>query len=431
MSRPTPTTLSPAQGPTADTPPPTGSKRPNRRSLAIAGAVCLAAAIGGGRWWWEATHHVSSNNATVAGHIHPVSGRLAGTVTEVLVTDNQLVKKGDLLIRLDPTDTELRVAQAQAALDAARKQASTAAATVLVTRENASAQATLASGNVDAATAALAAAQAATAQAEAGVSAAQAQQTQVTANLEKARNDYRRYAALVEEGGISQQQFDSAKAVLVAAEAGERQSLEGVRQARERVRQARQDVQRAMAQASGSRSSLQQAAASREQTEVSRNQHAAVLATVHQAEVALRDAETQQSYTRIVAPSDGRIGKRTAEVGQRIQPGQALMAIVSPETWVVANLKETQLAWVKPGAPVTVHLDAYPDRPLRGRVDSIAPASGAQFALLPPDNATGNFTKIVQRVPVKIVWEPDSLVGIGDRLVPGLSATVSIDIAGP
>lgn len=403
-------------------------KRPRR--LIVAGIVLLVAAIGGGRWWWEASRHVTTDNATVAGHIHPVSARISGTVTEVLVTDNQPVKQGDVLLRLDPTDAALRVAQAKAALEAARRQARTAAATVLVSQETASAQATLAGGNVEAAAAGLAAARATVAQAEAGVAAAEAQQAQAAANLEKARNDYRRFAELVASGGISRQQFDAAKAALTAGEATERQSREGVRQAHERVRQAREDVQRAAAQATGSRSGLQQAAATRRQTEVSRHQQEALEATVLQAEVALRDAETQLAYTRIVAPSDGRIGKRAAEIGQRVQPGQALLAVVSPETWVVANLKETQLARVRPGESVAVHLDAYPDHALNGRVDSISPASGAQFALLPPDNATGNFTKIVQRVPVKIVWDPASLRDLQDRLVPGLSAYVSIDVAG-
>jgi membrane fusion protein (multidrug efflux system) len=146
----------------------------------------------------------------------------------------------------------------------------------------------------------------------------------------------------------------------------------------------------------------------------------------------LKDAQNQLGYVEVKAASDGRIGKRTVEVGQRVQPGQQLAAIVEPETWIVANFKETQLARMKPGQKVRVKVDAFPGQELQAHVDSFAPASGASFALLPPDNATGNFTKIVQRVPVKLVFEPESLKALGEaasRIVPGLSVQVEVEIA--
>jgi membrane fusion protein (multidrug efflux system) len=144
-----------------------------------------------------------------------------------------------------------------------------------------------------------------------------------------------------------------------------------------------------------------------------------------------RRARRRLGYVELKAASDGRIGKRTVEVGQRVQPGQQLAAIVEPETWVVANFKETQLARMKPGQKVHVKVDAFPGHQLLAHVDSFAPASGASFALLPPDNATGNFTKIVQRVPVKVVFEPESLKALGEaamRLVPGLSVQVEVEL---
>ena len=142
----------------------------------------------------------------------------------------------------------------------------------------------------------------------------------------------------------------------------------------------------------------------------------------------MKDAQLQLSYTNITSPSTGRVGRKTVEEGQRVQPGQALMAIVDNDYWLVANFKETQLEDMQPGQPVEIKLDAFPHHTFRGRVDRISPASGATFALLPPDNATGNFTKIVQRVPVKIVLDRDSIKGYESRIVPGMSAEVSVEV---
>jgi membrane fusion protein (multidrug efflux system) len=142
----------------------------------------------------------------------------------------------------------------------------------------------------------------------------------------------------------------------------------------------------------------------------------------------LKEAELQSGYTTVLSPGSGRIGKRTVELGQRVQPGQQLAAVVDGSVWIVANFKETQLESMRVGQSATVELDAFPGRALKARVDSFAPASGATFALLPPDNATGNFTKIVQRVPVKLVLDPSQMTDIADRVVPGMSASVSVDL---
>jgi membrane fusion protein, multidrug efflux system len=142
----------------------------------------------------------------------------------------------------------------------------------------------------------------------------------------------------------------------------------------------------------------------------------------------LKDAQLQLSYTNITAPAAGRVGRKNVEVGNRVQVGTPMMAIVNNDSWVVANFKETQLEKMKPGKPVEIKLDSFPHHTFKGRVDSISPASGAQFALLPPDNATGNFTKIVQRIPVKVVFDQESIKGYEARITPGMSAEVAVEV---
>jgi membrane fusion protein (multidrug efflux system) len=164
------------------------------------------------------------------------------------------------------------------------------------------------------------------------------------------------------------------------------------------------------------------------QTQVNRSEYEADLGAIAQAQASLKDAQLQLSYTNISAPNQGRIGRKVVEVGQRVQPGQPLMAIVNNDYWVVANFKETQLERMQPRQPVEIKLDAFPHHPFMGRVESISPASGSTFALLPPDNATGNFTKIVQRIPVKVVFDPQSIRGYESRIAPGMSAEVSVEL---
>jgi len=173
---------------------------------------------------------------------------------------------------------------------------------------------------------------------------------------------------------------------------------------------------------------LQQAQATGEQTKVSRSQYDAAKAAIGQSEASVKDAQLQLSYTNITAPAAGQIDRKSVEVGQRVQPGNPLMAIVSNDLSVIAKFKETQLANMKPGQKVEIKLDAFGGRKLEGRLDSFSPASGAQFSLLPPDNATGNFTKVVQRIPVKVVFDAESIKGYESRIAPGMSATVNVEL---
>lgn len=431
-------------------------KKKNRKPIifAVAGIGIVAASSFGYRYWSYASTHEETDNAQVAGHVHQVSTRINGTVSEVSVNDNQQVKQGQLLVKLDPSDLQVKALQAEAALESAKRQANAAQSNISLASETAAAKTTQAQGDISGSVASIStaqaavkeaqsgipAAQAAVAEAQAGIPAAQAQVAQADANLQKAQTDYNRYQTLASQGAVPRQQLDSAKAAYDVAQAQKNVALQGVQQAQARVAQANEGVAKAqsrLAQAqegvtsaqaklAQSKGGLQQATASGQQTEVNRAQYAAAQSAIAQAEASLKDAQLQLSYTNIVAPASGRVGRKTVEVGQRVQPGSPLLAIVETNYWITANFKETQLQGVKPGQEVEITLDAFPGKKFAGRVDSISPASGAQFSLLPPDNATGNFTKVVQRIPVKVIFDSKSIQGYESRITPGMSAKVSV-----
>jgi membrane fusion protein (multidrug efflux system) len=321
-----------------------------------------------------------TDDAEVAGRVHQVSPQVDGTVSEVLVQDNQAVRAGDVLARLDPLEFDLGVKRAEAALAEARAEESRAEA-----------------GSV-AAEAAFAASQARQAAAAADAAQAKVQLDLAGLNRGRARELFR------EGGAVTQSELDNAESAYGASEA----SYAAI-QARGRVAEA------AVTEARAAIESAKAAVLAAE---------GAVLAN----EAAIADARRKLSYATLRAPSDGRLGNRSVEVGNRVQAGQVLFALVEGRAWVVANFKETQLARMSAGLPAEVTVDALPGLVLRGRVESLSPASGAQFALLPPDNATGNFTKVVQRVPVKVVLDDESLGAAGERLRPGLSVDVSVRV---
>ncbi|HEY9726003.1 MAG TPA: HlyD family secretion protein [Chroococcales cyanobacterium] len=432
-------------------------KIPKPVIFGAAGVAAIAAGAFGLHWWQYASAHEETDDAFVAGHVHQVSSRVNGTVSEIEVNDNQEVKQGQLLVKLDPRDFQVKVLQAQAALAAAQRQANAAQATISLSSETTQAKTAQAQGDVTAAVAAISTARAAVAEAQtgvptaqaavneaqAGVQAAQAQVAQANATLERTQKDYNRYSTLYQQGAIARQQLETAKAAYDVALAQRTSAEQGVQQAKAKVAQAQQGVAQAQSQLAqaqegvasaqaklaASKGGLQQATAGNQQTNVNRAQYEAAQSAIAQAEASLRDAQLQLSYTNIYAPSSGRIGRKTVEVGQRVQTGSPLMAIVEDDNWVSANFKETQMKEIQPGEPVEIKLDAFPNHPFKGRVDSISPASGSQFALLPPDNATGNFTKVVQRIPVKIILDPQSMKGYESRIAPGMSAVVSIDVS--
>ncbi len=395
--------------------------------LSLLGVGVVIAVIFGFRWWHYAQIHEETDNAYTTGHINPVTARISGTVTQILVDDNQTVSQGALLVKLDPNDYQVSLQQAQAALEASVRQADVAKTNIGVGATNAQGQTTTAQGNIDAAAAVIATNQAALAEAQAGVPVVQAQLAGVEANLTKAQLDYQRYAELVEEGAVSRQQYDSAKATYEALIAQRDAMKEQVNQARARVAQAQENLTNAQAKLESSKGGLQQADATNQQTLASQQQYKVALAAIAQAQTQVKNAQLQLSYTIITAPVAGIIGNKTVEIGQRVQPGQTLLSVVQEQPWVVANFKETQLEKMQPNQEVEIKLDAFPQHIFKGKVNSMAPASGAKFALLPPDNSTGNFTKIVQRIPIKIVFEPESIKGYEARITPGMSAIVTVE----
>ncbi|MEG3978183.1 efflux RND transporter periplasmic adaptor subunit [Microcoleus sp. herbarium8] len=498
-------------------PPLPPSETPKKKSkkpliFAVLGIGAIAAGSFGYHYWQYASIHQETENATVAGHIHQVSSRINGTVGEVLVKDNQQVKRGQPLIKLDPRDYQVKLQQSQAALENARRQAEAAQANIALASQTSQGKTAQAQGDISTANAGIStaqaaikeaqqgvpAAEAAVAQAEAGVpaaiakvaqaeagipqaqakvteaqagiAAAQAQLVQAQASLVKTQADYKRYESLQEEGAIARQQLDAARAAydvargqtsaaqqgiaqararlaqakegVIEAQAGVAQAREGVKQAEAQVAQAKvgiasaeakvavaqEGISTAEAKLAASQGGLQQAQATGEQTKVSRSQYDAAKAAIAQSEAAVKDAQLQLSYTSITAPAAGQIGRKSVEVGQRVQPGSPLMAIVSKDLWVIANFKETQLANMKLGQKVEIKLDAFGSHKFEGHLDSFSPASGAQFSLLPPDNATGNFTKVVQRIPVKVVFDAESIKGYESRIAPGMSATVNVEL---
>ncbi|MYM82168.1 HlyD family efflux transporter periplasmic adaptor subunit [Duganella sp. FT50W] len=358
-----PAPAAPATPAAASAPP----QAPNRRVLVVAAVVALVALAVGGRMWYRGHYYVETDNAYVAGHVHPVSSRIAGVVTKVLIDDNQLVKQGDVIAELDPFDQGVKVEQIQAQIASAQQQVIQADAQI--------------------------------AQVQAQASAAAAQVAQSQAQLVRANQDAERFGQL-----YNSQMKAVSKAELDAAVAARASAVADVA--------ARKDS----------------AAAAKAQIAAARSARDVLNAQVGVLQVQLKDARQQLAYNRILAPVAGRVGKRSIEVGQRVQPGQSLAAIVQDNVWLTANFKETQLAGLKQGQPVHVSVDALPGHELIGTVDSFAPASGAQFALLPADNATGNFTKIVQRVPVKITFKPADVQALGGRLVPGMSAIAEVSL---
>ena len=341
--------------------------------------------VAAGIWVANFIHHAlifeETDDAYINGHVHQVSSRVAGSVTEVLVKENEVVKAGQVLVRIDPLEFDIALQEAKASL----------------------AQAEV---GVQQAEAAFAQAKAQYAQMQAQEAAAEAQVQQTGAQLDVANVNYGRDQRLFQSDAraVSKADVDTTQSAAQATTAALAAAKADVTAAQARVQAGEAAVQSAQAEIASARKKVDAERA------------------------AVRDAERNLSYVEIKSPSDGRIGNKNVEVGNRVQVGQALFAVVDNDCWIIGNFKETQLKDMVPGQPVEITVDAIGDRVFQGKLDSIAPASGAQFALLPPDNATGNFTKVVQRVPVKIVFDSDSIQGFEDRLRPGLSAVVSVRI---
>jgi membrane fusion protein (multidrug efflux system) len=362
------------------------------RTLVLA-AIGLALIAFTGVWYWRSTAWESTDNAQIDGFIYPVSSRVSGHVTRVLVDENQYVEAGTVLAQLDPKDFEVAIASARATLASDDASATAMRTNVPITSTDTASQLSTAQADVANATAGLAVAQR-------QVEAAQATLREAAANDLKAQDDVARYKPLAAKDEIPQQQYSQAvngqratAAAVEAAGASAAAAEQTVTQARARVAQAQAQVRTA-----GTRP---------EQIAAQRSRALAAEAETQRAAADLQQAQLNLQYTTIVAPVSGIVGQRSVQPGQNVSPGQQLMTVVpldSRNIWVTANFKETQLQHMRPGQPATILVDAY-GRSYQGRVFNIAGASGARYSLLPPENATGNYVKVVQRIPVKIVFD--------------------------
>jgi membrane fusion protein (multidrug efflux system) len=360
----------------------TAAEAPKKKSKGF--IIVLALLLIGGTWfgvskYLHGQHHEETDDAQVEANISPVIPRVAGYVKEVRVKDNQLVKKGDTLLVLDDRDLALKVMQAEAALATAHTSLGVANANSNASKANISTT-------------------------QAGISTADAQIEAAKVSVWRTTQDYERYSNLIKDHSITQQQYEQAVAAKQTAE----------KQLQILVAQKNQVTQQTSAVSS-------QSTATASQIDVA-------AATIKQKEVELAEAKLNLSYAVITAQESGMISKVNLQEGQFLQPGQSVFSIVlSNDLWVVANFKETQFEKMRIGQKVTVHADAFPGHPFEATLTSFSPATGSRFALLPPDNASGNFVKVVQRLPVKIEFNKstDSLV---NELRPGMNVDVDVHL---
>jgi membrane fusion protein, multidrug efflux system len=368
--------------------PPARSKR--RRNIIIV-AVALVVVVGGVFLWRYLSSYESTDDAQVDVHLYPVSSRISGYVISVNVDDNQYVQKGAVLVEIDPKDYEVAVAQAQANLANAEATAQSLNITVPITSVSTESQLRFTESDVEGANAAILAA-------EKQLVAAHAQLEEAQATDVKAQDDVRRYKLLVDKKEVAEQVYDQAVAVGKASTASVAGATANEAAAQEAVRQARSRLAEAQANHQSAETAPQQVSSSRARAR-------AAIADVEQKRAALEQAQLNLQYTKIIAPVSGEVNK-TVVVGLNVQPGQQLLTVVPlEEVWITANFKETQLRHMRAGQRAEISVDSS-GRTFKGHVDSIAGATGPLFSLLPPENATGNYVKIVQRIPVKIVLEP-------------------------
>jgi membrane fusion protein, multidrug efflux system len=383
-----------------------------RRGILVAVVVVIVlVAIG---IWWRSTFSEDTDDAQVNGHLIQVSSRIAGQVLKVYVNENQLVKAGDTIAELDPKDFQVAVENAEAALASAR--ANAVAAGVAVPILNVNTGSTLSSANVD-----VSSAQVGVTQAERQLEAVKARVVQAQANSTKAQADLERYRPLVEKDVISKQQWDAAVAAADAAKAGLADATATQAAAEQGVRLARDKATQAQAMLKYAQTGPQQVAAQSAKAKQAEAQ-------VQQAQAQLDMAKLNLSYTKIVAPVAGIITRKSVEVNQNVASGQNLLTLVQlDDLWVTANFKETQLRSMKAGQAVTIHVDST-GRDYDGKITQIGGATGSVLSLFPPENATGNYVKVVQRVPVRIDFTELAKEDSNHELRPGLSVEPKVRV---
>jgi len=389
--------------------------------------VILILIVGGYAGWNYFSKWESTDDAQVDGHIHPVNARVGGTVTSVNVKENQHIEAGTVIAQLDPRDYEIAVSRAVAELAQAQSGVVAAQAGVPVASSAAGTQITSSEAIAERAKAGVDVTQSELAAAEAQLSAAKARVREAQAGATRTARDLERMKQLIAKDEISQQQYeaaigaaDAAHASVDSAQAIVAQQEHELAVAQMRTKQSQAELQQAQAEAQGAKTAPQQVIITRAQAQSAE-------ARVQLLKAALAQARLNLEYTTIKAQVSGIVSKKSVEVGQVVQPGQPLMAVVPQEdVWITANFKETQLAEMHPGLAATVSVDAFGGRVFNARVDSISSATGAKFSLLPPENATGNYVKVVQRIPVKLVFEEGQ--DAEHQLRPGMSTVVKVRV---
>lgn len=416
-------TASPALAAASPPPKPGLWSKPAFRLFVIGGGLVLLAAIL--MFYWYSKGRVNTDDAEVDGHLNPVSAKISGNVLEVLVDDNQQVKADQVLVKIDPRDYQARVDQMRAALALAQAQGNAANVTVPMTMEvkqgeNSNATAGLQGALADQASANQTYQMALTSD----LAYANAEVAKQQATFDKAQSDLARMKPLVDKAEISRQQFDAFVAAAQVAQGDLDAAKQKLAQAQQNVAVAKAKLDSKTADVAKARAGQVQANANLKQVNIDAANAAAASASVKQAEANLAAAELQLSYATITAPVDGVVTHKSVEVGQVLQPGQGLLILVPlQDIWVTADFKETQLAKVRPGQKAEIKVDMY-DQTFTGHVDSVAGATGSRLSLLPPENATGNFVKVVERIPVKIILDPippDKAI-----LRPGMNVDVTI-----
>jgi membrane fusion protein, multidrug efflux system len=383
--------------------------RPKRRTYIMLFVVVVVIVVGVVFLWRYLSSYESTDDAQVDVHLYPVSARVSGYVVAVNVNDNQFVQKGTLLVEIDPKDYEVAVAQAQANLAGAEATARSLNINVPITSTNTASQLKSATSDVTSSNAGIIAAQE-------QVASAHAQLQQAEANDVKIQDDVHRYKLLVDKQEVAVQVYDQA---LAAAKA----STASIAAATANEAAAEQIVKQAQSRLAGSEASQQSAETAPQQVSSTRDRARAAQADVDQKRAALEQAQLNLQYTKIVAPVSGEVSK-TVVVGMNVGAGQQLLTVVPlDEVWITANFKETQIKRMQVGQKAEIHVDSS-GQTFRGHVDSIAGATGPIFSLLPPENATGNYVKIVQRIPVKIVLDPGQ--DSNHQLRPGMNVVPDV-----
>jgi membrane fusion protein, multidrug efflux system len=388
---------------------PAPARDKGRRGFLVLGAVVGSVVVSIGGYKLATRGQQTTDAAQVEADVVPLSTRVSGPVSRVLVADNAFVHKGDVLVEIDPRDFATKVKQAEAELESAQAQAQAADAQATVAEAGAK-------GGFSSARAMVSTTSAAVSSAEAQVSVARAALARAEAEAHRTALDLERQQQLLQAQAVSQKGYDDAKAANDAAQA----ALEGARAQLAAAEEGRHVAQSKVAEAQGQ---LDQSAPIDAKIAAARASAALAHARVKAAEAALEQARQMLDYTRIVAPADGQVSKLSIHEGQLLAAGQPVAEFVPPETYVVANFKETQVGRMHPGQRVTVKVDAFEGETFEGKVESLSGGTGARFSLLPADNASGNFVKVVQRIPVRITWvkPPKEL-----PLRAGLSAEVTV-----